>query len=360
MKNKFLFIVDSKIQSSLYMPWKRACENCGISVEIFSFEKAFDNLGPFFRLFIIKKFLSWTRKQQQRYFFQKVITYLFQPFYYLFTKGLNNVLLSKVEKDSYDSVMVFKGSDLLHSSLKSINSKGIKTVCLNGDSPFNMLSSNKNILQCISEYSFYVCWSKSEKNYLEKNNNANTVLMPFACEKIESDDKPDLNYDLKNSMVFIGAWDKERELFIKELNIKKMVIFGPGWEKSDKFFLKSFTVCTKRLTLNQMSYIYANSLCALNILRPQNQDSHNMKTFEITGMGCCMIAPNTPDHMRFFDEHDSVFLFDEISEIEPTFLKISQISKEELKKKCLRTKNKILKKHSYVARVHELKDLLFE
>jgi spore maturation protein CgeB len=47
----------------------------------------------------------------------------------------------------------------------------------------------------------------------------------------------------------------------------------------------------------------------LNLLRSQNADAHNMRTFEVPAVGGIMLAEATSDHVRYFEEGKEVFLF---------------------------------------------------
>jgi spore maturation protein CgeB len=47
----------------------------------------------------------------------------------------------------------------------------------------------------------------------------------------------------------------------------------------------------------------------LNILRLQNEGSHNMRSFEIPGAGGIMLAPDTPEHRHYFSNETEIFLY---------------------------------------------------
>jgi len=47
----------------------------------------------------------------------------------------------------------------------------------------------------------------------------------------------------------------------------------------------------------------------LNLMRSHNSDSHNMRTFEVPGIGGIMLAPDTVEHRLFFEDRKEVFLF---------------------------------------------------
>jgi spore maturation protein CgeB len=47
----------------------------------------------------------------------------------------------------------------------------------------------------------------------------------------------------------------------------------------------------------------------LNMMRIHNEQSHNMRTFEVPGVGGIMIAPQTREHEMFFENGKEVFLY---------------------------------------------------
>ncbi|HEY6435970.1 MAG TPA: glycosyltransferase, partial [Ignavibacteriaceae bacterium] len=46
----------------------------------------------------------------------------------------------------------------------------------------------------------------------------------------------------------------------------------------------------------------------LNLMRPHNPSSHNMRSFEIPGVGGIGLFPDTPDHKDYFEREGIVFL----------------------------------------------------
>jgi len=50
----------------------------------------------------------------------------------------------------------------------------------------------------------------------------------------------------------------------------------------------------------------------LNLMRAHNEDSHNMRSFEVPGIGGVMVAPDTPDHRLYFKDQEEVFLFQDV------------------------------------------------
>jgi spore maturation protein CgeB len=47
----------------------------------------------------------------------------------------------------------------------------------------------------------------------------------------------------------------------------------------------------------------------LNLMRIHNPDSHNMRSFEIAGIGGIQLAPATEDHRIYFTDGKDIFLY---------------------------------------------------
>lgn len=48
----------------------------------------------------------------------------------------------------------------------------------------------------------------------------------------------------------------------------------------------------------------------INIFRAHNEGSHNMRTFEMPGLGCIMVAPRSDEHTEFFKDNKEAFFYD--------------------------------------------------
>jgi len=351
---KIYIIVDSEIQKSLYKFWIEAFKKKNYDVKIFNFEKKTIHLLKKLRLGFLERIYKWSRSLKNRYFFQSFLVYLIKPIKKILIKKNNEELINLGIKKK-DIVFVFKGSDLLPETLINFANKNIRTVCLNGDHPFNMYSSNDLIIKSLQLYTLYITWSLKIGLELKNYGLKNIYYLPFACNKIGKYIKTKwIHFDLKDYLVFVGDWDQEREFLINNIKYKKILVIGPNWQKRKKFTSSKITYYEKRISPEEAAYIYKNSLACLNLLRKQNKESHNMKSFEIPSAGGFMLAPKTKEHLFFFKNCKSVILFNNISEIPVLLRKIYLISVKKRKKFLLNTKKWIIHNHSYDQRVKKL------
>lgn len=102
-----------------------------------------------------------------------------------------------------------------------------------------------------------------------------------------------------------------------------------------------------------MAKIYGGSKVGLNLMRPQNSFSHNMKTFEIPAMGGFMLAPRTTEHSIFFEEGKQVAYYDDLEELREKAIYYVKHNEERVAMTSS-AQRKALAEHTYRERMREL------
>jgi spore maturation protein CgeB len=64
----------------------------------------------------------------------------------------------------------------------------------------------------------------------------------------------------------------------------------------------------------------------LNLRRPHNLTTHNMRTFEAAGVGAIQLAPATEDHRLYFKENEEIFLFTDMDSCVKQVAEIKSLS----------------------------------
>ena len=168
---------------------------------------------------------------------------------------------------------------------KEITNKSI-WINIYSDDPFNIKpfndTSNNNVLKSIALYNYFFIWSKTLKKKLIKFSKMKKIIfLPFGYDEFlhkKKKSKKIIDFDIS----FVGTADEERNNLLQKLNKYKIIIAGDGWQKFS--FNKNFKVINRSVNAKLNAKIIANSKICLNILRKQNDKSHNMKTFEICNM----------------------------------------------------------------------------
>jgi spore maturation protein CgeB len=231
-------------------------------------------------------------------------------------KKINEQFKETVVEFKPEIIWVFKGMEITPESLKWAKQQGIKLVNYNPDNPFIFTgkgSGNSNISKSIDIYDFHYTYNLEIQKLLELKHNAKTGFLPFAYDISQElfDECSKENEILK--ACFLGNPDKIRAEYLEELasNGVELDVFGNDWAKF---------VSHKNINAHQPVYglsqwkILRKYRVQINLMRVHNLDSHNMRTFEVPGIGGIQIAPFTKEHQMFFENDSEIFLFKNIDE----------------------------------------------
>ena len=227
-------------------------------------------------------------------------------------KKINSLLIENVSKYKYDIVWIFKGMEIFPQTIEQIKRTGCKVVNFNPDHPFDFTfrgSGNKNVLNSISKYDLHLCYSIPVMERIKKEFKIPALWLPFGYEETEIT-LPDENSEIKR-VCFIGNPDKHRAGMIKKLASAKtpIAVYGNNWKEwikpNTKYNIKYHDAIYKD-NFNKTAPLYR---IQLNFFRPQNKDSHNMRTFEMPGLGCIMLAPDSNEHHILFKENEEAFFY---------------------------------------------------
>jgi len=226
---------------------------------------------------------------------------------------INNLLLKKVEEFKPTVVLVFKGMEIFPSTLIKIKHLGIKITNYNPDNPFIFSgkgSGNLNITKSIGLYDLHFTYNLNiQKELKEKFPSTPAAYLPFGYElSDELYDKASKQKEI-NKVCFLGNPDKFRTSFVTILakNGIEIDVFGNNWSKWVNH--KNIT-CFHSVYNDDFWLTLRRYRIQLNLMRPHNEDSHNMRTFEIPAVGGIQLAPRNQEHAIFFNENEEIFLFD--------------------------------------------------
>lgn len=182
-------------------------------------------------------------------------------------------------------------------------------VCWNPDSPFDSAISNRGagMRPAIAAYDAYVTWARDVAEQLLPI--ARVVVIPFAWDPELMPPTPGHGV-AAGRIVFIGTGSRERCDWLARLAHLRPLIFGTQWPALDGLDI--------RPPVRGLSFcrIVGEAKWNLNLLRPQNARSHNMRTFELVGAGGAQVAPYTDDHQRFLGSDSQTVLFRTSRELE--------------------------------------------
>lgn len=231
--------------------------------------------------------------------------------------GRINRELRKVITESHpDAILVFKGMEVLPSTLQWIRPKGIFLANYNPDNPFIFSGSgsgNSRVTGGIPLYDLHLTYNLEIKDRLEREYHLATALLPFGFDVAEELYERCRLQPEVSRVCFLGNPDEGRVDLIRQLLDRGIGIdvYGHHWDKfihHDNLHIHE-AVYGEDFWLTLYRY-----RVQLNLLRPHNLRSHNMRTFEIPGIGGIQLAPDTPEHRRFFRPDHEIFLFRDMNE----------------------------------------------
>ena len=227
-------------------------------------------------------------------------------------QSINNELIRLTETEKFDILWIFKGMEIFPETLDKIKKRGIKLVNFNPDHPFIHTfrgSGNANVTNSIGCYNLHLCYNLSVKNRIETEFKIKCEWLPFGYEETDVHFPSEKIEILRGC--FIGNPDKYRASTIKQLAEKGIPIdlYGHNWKKwvpARQGMEISYHPAVYKGDFNKVATQYR---LQLNIFRPHNDNSHNMRTFEMPGLGCIMLAPESKEHSLLFNDTDEAFFY---------------------------------------------------
>lgn len=217
-------------------------------------------------------------------------------------RSINDELVKRVEKFQPNLVWVFKGMEVLPDTLERVKAMGIKTVNYNPDNPFFFSGSgsgNQNVTRSIKLYDLHFTYDRDILHNIESRYKIPCCMLPFGFELAEELYEKSCQQEELIKVCFLGNPDKWRVEFLEQIAEEVAVdVYGNNWH-----------IFTKHRNISVFGPVYGEDFwktlyryrVQLNLLRPHNPASHNMRSFEIPGVGGIGLFPRTVDHEEYFE-----------------------------------------------------------
>ena len=214
--------------------------------------------------------------------------------------------LEALERVQPDLVVVVKGSFVSRRLVERMRQSSV-VVCWNPDSPFDSAASNRGgrVFEAVDAYNLYVTWSHSIGHCLS-DLGVEVTIIPFGFD-------PHVHFpvvgsgEARDRIVFAGTASPERIAVMNRLGAMSPLIYGNGWPAGD------YEV--RRATYGSvLAGVLSEARWCINLLRPQNRDSHNMRSFELPACGGRQLTMATDDHVALLPGTGAV-LVDSIREL---------------------------------------------
>jgi spore maturation protein CgeB len=244
---------------------------------------------------------------------------------------INREFKQQVQNFKPDAILVFKGMEISPQSLQWAKGEGIKLINYNPDNPFVFSgkgSGNVYLKNSIALYDLHLTYNLDVKKKMESSYNIPTAILPFGFDiSDELFKRSSLQKEILKAC-FLGNPDIYRAEFLTRLAEEgiELDVYGNDWHK---FVSHPNIKISKPVYEENFWLILRKYRVQLNLMRPHNLDSHNMRSFEVPGIGGIQLAPATPDHQLYFDVDKEIFLYTDTKESISQIKKILSLSPEE-------------------------------
>ena len=246
-------------------------------------------------------------------------------------KSINKELKEKIETLTPDLIWVFKGMEILPSTLCWAKQRGIKLVNFNPDNPFVFSgrgSGNKNVTDSIGLFDLHFTYNHWVKEEFGRRFGIPVADLPFGFDIPEAIYQAAVDQKEVLKVCFLGNPDEGRALFITQLADAGLPIdvYGNNWKK----FVRHNNISIHNSVFGTEFWkVLRKYRVQLNLMRPHNPDSHNMRSFEVPGVGGIMLAPMTKEHPEFFAADKEAFFYRNLEEAVEKARHLIQLSEKE-------------------------------
>jgi len=288
-----IFIIGQFEEGSLCSSYLKAFRQLGCEVSSFDEAQEYRNISAFTRQRYLNKTLEmW------------------------FSIAMNKRLLETTRNNSADFWLIIKGQRIFPETISKIRQeKGGIFFNINPDDPFNKNkgASSENIRKALRRFDCYFIWSKYLVNKLKEAGLKKVEYLPFGFD-------PEINYQIQSSagdrslfghdLVFVGNWEKRREKWLGYLKDLDLAIWGGDyWQR----YCRDKGLATKwqraEICAKDIPRVFNASKISLNILREQNLESINMRTFEAPACGVFVLAERSQEAKGLFKEDKEAVYF---------------------------------------------------
>jgi glycosyltransferase involved in cell wall biosynthesis len=253
--------------------------------------------------------------------------YFHHLFWRFLAVPLQKKIVRAVELKKPNLIIIFKGWLIKPKTISAIRKilPRTKIFNLNPDNPFNTWhhgNSNDWIRKSIPYYDAYYTCKRFLVEKIKKMGAKKVIYLPVGYNPeihylVEVKDENEKEY-YGSDIAFIGSWDEEREWWLNNLIIDNSItysikIWGNAWERANKKLREKWQ--GRAVMGEEFSKVCASSKIIINIIRKQDESSHNMKTFEIPACGGLNLSTRSQEALEFFPENIAGVYFSSVDEL---------------------------------------------
>jgi hypothetical protein len=245
---------------------------------------------------------------------------------------LNRSLIRAIQNHAPDTVLFWRPTHVLPSSVAAIKSQGIRTLSYNNDDPFGHRIHNKAPWSHLMLWHWYLrCLPIFDRNYFYRRANCGEAIatgathaevmlpyfMPWQDRPVAL--SPKEVHRFSTEAVFVGHYEPDgREQSIHALvhaGITVKIWSGHSWNRTvlADLYPKMSPISPA------LGEDYAKALCGAKVclcfLSKLNRDTYTRRCFEIPACGRAMLAERTDDLLNMFKEDEEACFFSSNEEL---------------------------------------------
>jgi spore maturation protein CgeB len=246
--------------------------------------------------------------------------------------------------------------EIYPATLRLLKAKGIKMVNFNPDNPFminNRGGGNKNIGKSIQYYDLHFTYDPDIYNNFKKINHP-VQYHYFAHDPMVFNVEEVMKTEV-NKLCFIGNADAERAKLIQTIGETTPIdVYGIYWDRFIGTNQKNITI-HKGVFGDAYFATLAKYRLQLNMMRKHNPNGHNMRSFEVPGVGGLMLTLATAQQREIFKNFKGVFFYDKVEDIAKIFNQVQAMEYDDVAALRQHNYNQILNEgHTYEQRTQEI------
>ena len=273
-------------------------------------------------------------------------------------------LLRRLLAEQADLVWVGKGAWAMPWLWRELKRQSPATIliCYNADDPIVSYSRGANrpwVTASIPWFDLYVTYNRQLEGPLKRAGARRVLRLPFAWDpvvhpmpQVSEAERQQYAWDV----VFVGNGDATRESWLDSILRESR---ADGWRTA---VYGSWGNCRSRLVREsirggalygvEMANAVRSGKVSLNILRKQNEGSHNMRTFEVPGCGGLMVSQDSPEQQEFFPGGEAAVYFNDAHDAATKVA--SLLDDESRRRRLLARAREIVRVHTYTERARAL------
>ncbi|MBR8832749.1 MAG: glycosyltransferase [Stigonema ocellatum SAG 48.90 = DSM 106950] len=158
-------------------------------------------------------------------------------------------------------------------------------------------------------------WSRELVERLTEKGVKKAIFHPFCSDVEYHFAKRQTNpvYDV----AFIGNWDssRKREQYLKAISDYRLGLWGSNYWNTRVKEPSLKGLCQGMCSYREIPEVLGSAKMGLNILRPQNETGHNIRTYEIPATGTLMLSERSRELLTLFAEDKEAVYFSSPDEL---------------------------------------------